>query len=84
MVLQTSPETNVAAAFFEPADSGTSVGFDANGFLYILGDEAKAVYRWYSCLVKGSYSYTVLSWVSGSGEPDNASCVKVDVKRVFA
>lgn len=94
MILQ-SPRggsTNVEAAFFEPANTGTLVGFDENDFLYILGDggdegslgvEVLPLYRWYVCLVRNSYEYVVLSWVGGTGEPDDESCVKVDVKRGF-
>jgi hypothetical protein len=46
-----------------------------------LGSE----YRWYVCTtLVTSYTYSTLAWVLGSHSPQNPSCVKVDVVRVFA
>jgi hypothetical protein len=47
----------------------------------VLGSE----YRWYVCTtLVTSYTYSTLAWVLGSHSPQNPSCVKVDVVRVFA
>lgn len=47
-------------------------------------DEAKALYRWYVCeSIFIGYNYQTLNWVLGSAKPQNPSCSKVDVKRVF-
>lgn len=40
--------------------------------------------RWYACRTYyAGYQYENLVWGLGAGKPDNPSCVKVDVKRVF-
>ena len=94
MQLSYDPTTNVAVPLFEPADSGTPVGFDASNKMYIQGyvddtvtppseDTLKDYYRWYVCETYAGYEYTTLAWVLGSHSPENPSCVKVDVVRVF-
>lgn len=45
---------------------------------------AHALYRWYVCNSNfEGYTYKTLGWVLGNGKPQNPSCEKVDVKRVF-
>ncbi|ORX96509.1 hypothetical protein BCR34DRAFT_578634 [Clohesyomyces aquaticus] len=44
----------------------------------------KAYYNWYSCTTYFTgYSYVTLAWALGVGKPQNPTCVKVDVKRIF-
>lgn len=44
----------------------------------------EAYYRWYACQTYfGGYSYRTLAWGLGANQPENPTCVKVDVKRVF-
>lgn len=44
----------------------------------------KKVKNWYICLTRYSYLYQTLSWKVGlTGRPQNPSCQKVDVIRVF-
>lgn len=71
------------------------MAFDVDNFLNIQGyvddtvsppktDETTAYYRWYSCQTYYTgYQYTTLAWVVGEAAPQNPTCVKVDVKRVF-
>lgn len=61
--------------------------FDSKDQLYIDRDEAvgSAQYYWYMCKQTfESYTYNVLSWVVGGTNPDNDTCQKVNVKRVYA
>ncbi|KAF2179267.1 hypothetical protein K469DRAFT_716525, partial [Zopfia rhizophila CBS 207.26] len=96
MGLYVNPTTNVALPLFYPGDTyATTVAFDEKGLLNIQGyiDDTtvpatvggfKAYYRWYSCTTYYTgYTYVTLSWGLGEGKPQNPSCVKVDVKRVF-
>ncbi|EAT86011.1 hypothetical protein HBI56_023840 [Parastagonospora nodorum] len=40
--------------------------------------------RWYACQTYyAGYQYTNLVWGLGAGKPENPTCLKVDVKRVF-
>jgi hypothetical protein len=40
--------------------------------------------RWYACRTYyAGYQYDNLVWGLGAGKPDNPTCIKVDVKRVF-
>ena len=96
MTLYADPTTNVALPLFEPAENYQYVGFDKNDKLYISGyiddtvnppkaGKAYKLYNWYTCKVYYSgYTYTTLSWVFGTVyPPQNPSCKKVDVVRVF-
>ncbi|KAF2664605.1 hypothetical protein BT63DRAFT_483297 [Microthyrium microscopicum] len=88
--------SNVALPLFQPGYSQTPVAFDARELLNIqdyIDDTVDpavaagpfALYRWYSCKVYYTgYRYTVLSWVYGKYPPQNPTCCKVDVLRVFA
>ncbi|KAF1961111.1 hypothetical protein CC80DRAFT_488457 [Byssothecium circinans] len=45
---------------------------------------SEKVQSWYVCLTKFSYLYTTLEWKVGvTGEPQNPTCQKVSVYRVF-
>ena len=87
--------SNVAIPVFEPAYSGTYVAFDKRGLLNIQGYVNDTVYppntskftpyyRWYACHTYFTgYQYITLAWVVGPNKPENPTCVKVDVKRLF-
>ena len=95
MVLSYSPSSNVALPIFEPAYYGTYVAFDKTGKMNIQDyvddtvyppntSKVTAYYRWYACRTYYSgYQYTTLAWVVGPNKPENPTCVKVDVKRLF-
>ncbi|KAH6633586.1 hypothetical protein C7974DRAFT_393058 [Boeremia exigua] len=43
-----------------------------------------AYYRWYACQTYfGGYSYRTLAWGFGNEKPENPTCVKTGVKRIF-
>lgn len=88
MEIEESIISNVAMALFTPGE-GTEVAFDADGKMNIQGfdDETGKVvayYRWYVCETDYTgYKYETLVWLIGGGQPDNPTCEKVDVVRVF-
>lgn len=83
---------DTAVPEFQPTSNPTTFGFVDN-LLKVAQytDDAKtpvvALDRWYACQYSpaqaGGYSYFALAWKLGSGTPDNASCSKVSVKRVY-
>lgn len=94
--LYINPTTNVALPLFYPGgELATTMSFDSNNLLNIQGyiddtqnpptsGDTVAYYRWYSCTTYYTgYTYVTLAWVLGEGNPQNPTCVKVDVKRVF-
>lgn len=95
MQLSISPTSNVATPLFQPSDSGTFVAFDAEEKLTIVGyqDDSKPLpnysvtpyYNWYACTTAAGYVYQTLAWVigNGSGSPQNPTCQKVEVLRIF-
>ena len=79
------PGSNVALPLFGLGEV-QDFSFDGQERLYIDPSDAnnKKLYRWYMCRQKfEGYTYDVLSWVYGTDAPDNKSCQKVNVKRVF-
>jgi len=91
VTLEFNPTSNIALPMFTPSEYGTSLAFDVNDLLNVQGSDGYlptigttvAYYRWYICETDGGYLYTTLAWVVGAGEPENPTCSKVDVKRVF-
>lgn len=93
--LSINPISNVALPMFQPGEEfSQTFWFDENGLLDIQGyiddrvdGDPVAVgptYRWHACTTYyGGYVYQTLAWVLGEGPPQNPTCVKVDVKRVF-
>jgi len=90
--------SNVAIPLFYPGDSEqTYVAFDQNNVLNIPSyfddtvvpptsdGNATSLHRWYLCQnYYLGYNYLKsLSWVLGIGAPQNPSCEKVEVVRVF-
>jgi hypothetical protein len=96
MSLYLQPETNVALPLFIPGYDTTYVGFDKEDKLYISyyvddtvsppkAGKTKKLYNWYTCeTYYTGYTYTTLAWLIGREcKPQNPSCEKVDVVRVF-
>jgi hypothetical protein len=99
MILQNSPTTNIAVPLFQPGRSkgATLVNFkDECGSMYILNSVDDTVYprrlrstkmfNWYVCTAIVGYEYQTLAWLVGDprfATPQNPTCQKVDVKRVF-
>ena len=91
--LSYNPSSNVAIPLLEPSESGQTVAFkddDLMGITQYLDDtvtppayNVKTLYRWYICQTNAGYAYTTAAWVLGDGVPQNPSCVKADIKRVF-
>ncbi|KAJ6785891.1 hypothetical protein PWT90_07917 [Aphanocladium album] len=91
------PTSNVAQAIFEPGPyGGLYVRFDNDKLALWSGIDdtkvpieagpAKAVDNWYICdSYYTSYRYKTLSWLYGNqdAKPQNPTCVKVSVKRVY-
>lgn len=97
MELAYNPASNVAVPMLTPSISGQEVGFDKDNKLFIAQyvDDTKEpstsppynpmpLYRWYVCTTYEGYTYTTLAWALGSAAPQNPTCKKVDVVRVFA
>ncbi|KAL3418556.1 hypothetical protein PVAG01_10272 [Phlyctema vagabunda] len=90
-----NPSSNVALPLLEPGYGNTLMAFDSEGLLNIQSyiddrlpppytGEQTAYYRWFVCKTYYTgYQYTTLAWTLGDGEPQNPTCSKVDVKRVF-
>lgn len=97
MALSLSPTSNIANPTFGPGtDKYTLIAFEKDGCAYIEASSddtvsppsyfnpSRKVKNWYVCLTRWSYLYYTLSWKVGlSGQPQNPSCQKVDVVRVF-
>jgi hypothetical protein len=94
MQLSYNPFSNVAVPLFMPSESGTEVAFKSDDLMGIPGylddtvsppsaNSPTTYYRWYVCETYAGYLYTTAAWVMGTGEPENPSCVKADLKRVY-
>jgi hypothetical protein len=86
--------SNLAIPIMFPSGDYTSISFDEDGYAYILAVQddmvsppeyaAIKVASWYVCLTRWSYLYHTLVWKVGmTGEPQNPTCVEVQVRRVF-
>ena len=90
MELSTSPNSNVAVPLFKPSKTGQVVAFDDYNKLTILKD-GTPLYNWFACITNmasnpsAGYNYQTLAWVEGDAAavPQNPTCQKVDVVRVF-
>jgi len=95
MALSFDVASNVALPLLSPSDSlATSVSFDEDDCMSILTyvddrvvpvvSNPEAYYRWYICTTYYTgYTYSTLAWVLGEFPPQNPTCQKVLVKRVF-
>ena len=83
MFLNYNPGSNIAVPLFSPNSIDAQiVGFNGNNNMYIptTGDDTVVPLD----ATAEVYQYTTLAWLLGSeSAPQNPSCVKVDVKRVF-
>ncbi|KAF2655470.1 hypothetical protein K491DRAFT_692931 [Lophiostoma macrostomum CBS 122681] len=87
--------SNVAVPILSPGyDPVTEVYFDAQDFMYILstqddtvspaGQKQEKVKQWYVCTTYYGYTYDTLAWTVGKrAKPQNPTCQKVEVKRVW-
>lgn len=93
MSLEYNPTSNVAVPEFTPSVSGTEVAFNSDNLMGIPGSlddtvvppayKSALYFRWYICETNVGYAYTTAAWVMGDTTPQNPSCVKADIKRVF-
>jgi hypothetical protein len=89
--------SNIAFATIGPGEIYYgALSFDSYGYLYMrdsLDDtvnppawynSVRKLDNWYVCLMAWNYRYEALAWKIGvTGEPQNPTCSKVRVKRVF-
>jgi hypothetical protein len=93
MRLSTDPTTNVAVPLFMPDQNGQPVGFDDDDDMFIQGLDDRVAplnmtnvvqyRRWAVCTTYVGYRYDTLAWTLGAGAPENPTCHRVRVKRVF-
>ena len=95
MQLNPSPTSNVAVPLLQPSENGQNVAFDDDDKLTILSYQddtqtlpnysVKPLYNWYACTTYAGYLYQTLAWAVGTetAVPQNPTCQKVDVVRVF-
>ncbi|KAF2112516.1 hypothetical protein BDV96DRAFT_648773 [Lophiotrema nucula] len=96
MQLVYDPTSNVAVPILYPSGGETysSVYFDKSEELYIQSwkddtvdpavSKEEKVKQWYVCTTYYSYTYVTLAWVVGkNATPQNPTCQKVTVKRVW-
>jgi hypothetical protein len=93
MRLSTNPTTNVAVPLFEPDQNGQLIGFNEDDEMFIEGLDDRVAplnmtnvvryQRWAVCTTYVGYRYNTLAWTLGAAEPENPTCHKVKVKRVF-
>ncbi|KAI8935309.1 hypothetical protein NX059_007895 [Plenodomus lindquistii] len=90
------PTTDTVLPIIEPGSSNPQLlVFDRQDRLAIQGyidytvqppvpGKYRSFYRWYACQTYfSSYLYINLAWKLGPGEPENPSCVAVNVTRKF-
>ena len=93
MELHVNPTSNVALPLFFPGNSNNPVAIAEDGKLIIpsfVDDnvtppkyQTVAPSRWWACITRYGYLYQTLNWVLGPGRPQNPSCEKVAVVRVY-
>ena len=96
MVISPEPSTNVGVALFGIGDDYFYISFDSDNFMYYpsyyddctnpptILKEPQHLERWYICVINYlGYEYDQLSWVYGHDNPQNPTCQKVSVERVF-
>ncbi|KAF2471237.1 uncharacterized protein BDR25DRAFT_223139 [Lindgomyces ingoldianus] len=96
MTLSSLPTSDTAIPIIYPDNTTTTyVSFDECGSMYIgsytddrtspPSHEFLKVYNWYLCTTYYAYTYTTLAWAMGGvgATPQNPTCQKIDVKRVF-
>lgn len=95
MMFSINPVSNVAVPLFTPGSNTQQVAFDKDDKLAVPGyidDRApnapsiyspQLYYRWYACTTYAGYTYQTLAWTLGDHSPENPTCQKVEVVRVF-
>ncbi|KAF1844587.1 uncharacterized protein K460DRAFT_429333 [Cucurbitaria berberidis CBS 394.84] len=98
MKFSQSPGSNIADPIFSPGwDDFTPIAFDeecGSAYIPIYQDDTVSppsyynptlkLKNWYICLTRFSYLYTTLVYKFGvTGEPQNPTCVAVEVVRVW-
>jgi hypothetical protein len=93
MTFSYNPTSNLVLPVIYPGDENPqSVAFDADDKLsiqgYVPGNNTgswQQYYRWYACAQTyySGYRYNNLGWGLGAAQPENPSCVAVNVTRVF-
>jgi hypothetical protein len=89
-----NPTSNVAVPLLTPSESGQTIAFrDKDNLMAVPGYIDDTVtppayhmvnyYRWYICDTNAGYNYVTAAWVLGDKPPQNPSCQKVDILRVF-
>jgi hypothetical protein len=95
MQLAYNAASNVAVPLLTPSEDFQEIAFDSANLLAIpnyIDDRLtgsstpyhpELYYRWYVCTTNVGYTYETLAWTLGDAPPQNPTCVKVDVVRVF-
>lgn len=97
MSFYNDPSTNVAQPLLEPGYTAQLVTVGKDDQLAIIaylddtvspptGSTPRVLKNWHVCdSYYSGYTYTTLNWVmgTGTGKPQNPSCVKVEVERKF-
>jgi len=94
MRLSYDPVSNVAIPLFFPGpDNAQLIAFNVDGFMNIMGSDPTVVprnmgniipyFRWFMCRTNAGYDMETIAWTMGSAQPDNPSCVSVQVKQIF-
>ncbi|KAG0645496.1 hypothetical protein D0Z07_8543 [Hyphodiscus hymeniophilus] len=87
-----NPSSNVAVPLFEPSESGQEVAFHEDQLFIpsFTNDqvtpptfEENVFDRWYICNTNVGYNYITVAWALGDAAPQNPSCVKASIRRVF-
>lgn len=93
LVFSFNPASNLAHPVFTPGHESQRFAFSDDNLLVVVENiddtqnppnfhNNKVYNRWYACTsYYSSYTYHTIDWVLGDKEPQNPSCVKVDVRR---
>ena len=86
--LNYDPTSNVAGVLLSPGFTqvNINVAFTPDNHLVIPSfnsTEPVAVEHWYVCTTDYGYEYQTITWVLGTGQPDNPTCCPAQIVRVF-
>jgi hypothetical protein len=95
LTLSYDPVSNVAVPLFFPgADRAQLLSFNADGFMNIMGSDPTIVprnfganvpyFRFFICNTYVGYQMDTVAWSLGSGQPDNPTCVSVQIQQIWA
>jgi hypothetical protein len=81
MDISTESANGIDVPYFSPSSTtSATVNFEDSGSMYMLDTTVK-VKNWYLCSTSYGYTRITLAWVVG--EPQDSSCQRVEVERVF-